>query len=428
MWIHTVVAGDTLRQIAERYGTTTRELDRLNELSTEDILVPGLHLLVPGEPTLAEAYTVQSGDTFTTIANARGTTPAELESWTGLRPAQGDTLTAGAVLYLPRRVGTKRSIEVNAYLIPGGDISDANAIRDVGAFTYLSLFSYEVRADGTLQGLNDRLALQTAKQLRIAPLMTVTNFDGNNFNPELAHSVFTDASLRQKIIDAILNALRTGGYRGVNVDFEHMRPDDRPLYNTFIRDLGRVVRRQGFSLSIAMGPKTADMPQASWMGAFDYRALGAEVDFLMLMTYEWGWVGGPPMAVAPLNQVRAVLNYATSQMRPEKILMGMALYGYDWTLPYPSGLASSLSNNSAQNLAILQQTPIQWDPAAASPWFRYRTASAQREVWFEDALSVAAKFQLVYELGLRGVSYWVLPNSFPQNWYLLRDSFVVKKV
>lgn len=134
------------------------------------------------------------------------------------------------------------------------------------------------------------------------------------------------------------------------------------------------------------------------------------------------------MAVAPLNQVRAVLNYATSQMRPEKILMGMALYGYDWTLPYPSGLASSLSNNSAQNLGILQQTPIQWDPAAASPWFRYRTASAQREVWFEDALSVAAKFQLVYELGLRGVSYWVLPNSFPQNWYLLGNSFVVKKV
>nr|WP_245577983.1 glycosyl hydrolase family 18 protein [Alicyclobacillus herbarius] len=207
-----------------------------------------------------------------------------------------------------------------------------------------------------------------------------------------------------------------------------MNPGDRQPYNEFIHDLGSAVRREGFMMSIALGPKTSDMPEAAWMGAFDYRTLGAEVDFLMLMTYEWGWVGGPPMPVAPINQVRAVLEYATSVIPSNKILMGIPLYGYDWRLPHqPGRLASGLSANAAQNLALERQVPIQWDHDAASPYFHYTVENERHIVWFEDAMSVAAKFNLVFEFDLRGVSYWVLPNSFPQNWNLLNDVFEIQK-
>jgi cortical fragment-lytic enzyme len=134
------------------------------------------------------------------------------------------------------------------------------------------------------------------------------------------------------------------------------------------------------------------------------------------------------MAIAPYDQVKAVLKYATSVIAPTKILMGMSLYGYDWTIPWQKGrLASGISNNSAQNLAQERQVPISWDSASGSPYFRYESAGQQHEVWFDDALSVAAKLNLVYEFGLRGVSYWVLGNSFPQNWHLIRESFGVKK-
>ena len=34
------------------------------------------------------------------------------------------------------------------------------------------------------------------------------------------------------------------------------------------------------------------------------------------MTFEWGYTYGPPMAVAPLPQVRAVLDYAVSVIEP----------------------------------------------------------------------------------------------------------------
>jgi spore germination protein len=113
-----------------------------------------------------------------------------------------------------------------------------------------------------------------------------------------------------------------------------------------------------------------------------------------------------------------------------KLMMGLTLYGYDWRMG-PAGVsgrrASSISNNSAQNLAVSQQTPISFDARSGSPYFRYTVDTERHEVWFEDAMSVAIKLNLVYQYGLRGVSCWTLPNSFPQLWYLLGDTFEVHR-
>ncbi len=379
MLIHTVQSGETLRGIAERYGTSTREIIHFNELESQDVLVVGLHLLIPSDVAKSPAH--------------------------------------------------QRTIEVNGYLLPQGKVSDERILQDVSMMTYVCMFSYQVRADGTLEPPKDRNAREAAKRFRIIPLMTVTNFDGNNFSTELAHTLLANGSIRRKAIDSILKTMSVNGFGGVNIDFEHMRPTDRPLYNQFVRELGQAVRARSKSFSIAMGPKTSDDPKASWMGAFDYKTLGSEVDFLMLMTYEWGWVGGPPMAVAPIDKVRQVLDYATSVITPQKILMGMSLYGYDWTLPFVKGQkAAGISDNTAQNLAVTQQVPIEFDNQAASPFFKYQEGGEDHIVWFEDALSADMKFRLIEEYNLRGVSYWVLGNSFPQNWYLLADRFHVKKL
>jgi len=431
MWIYTVSSGDTAQSIAEKHGTTRREVVRLNELSNDEALVAGMHLLLPNQTksALAVPYTVQTDDTFQSLSKKLGLTQDEFEVWLGIRQATGGKLPRGKTIYVPKVITTKRTIEVNGYLIPTGTATDSNILNDVPDQTYMSVFSYQAKADGSLVSPKDNLTISAARNLGIAPLMTLTNFDGNNFNTELAHTIMTTSSVKQRLFQNILTTLKSRGFRGVNVDFEHMNPDDRPLYNQFIRDMGKAVRAQGYSLSIAMGPKTSDMPEGTWMGAFDYKTLGTEVDFIMLMTYEWGWVGGPPMAVAPINQVKAVLDYATSIIDPAKILMGMSLYGYDWTLPYTKGSrASGLSNNTAQNLALTERANIQFDAASASPYFNYKTDKTQHVVWFDDALSAAAKLQLVNDYKLRGVSLWVLGNSFPQLWHLLKDTFEVEKL
>jgi spore germination protein len=137
------------------------------------------------------------------------------------------------------------------------------------------------------------------------------------------------------------------------------------------------------------------------------------------------------MAVSPIGPVRQVLEYAISEMPSSKIMMGQNLYGFDWTLPFKQGgpPAKALSAKGAVDLAARQGVNIQFDNRSQAPFFKYRDQNGvNHEVWFEDARSIKAKFDLLRELKLRGIGYWKLGLPFPQNWLLLTDNFRITKL
>ena len=134
------------------------------------------------------------------------------------------------------------------------------------------------------------------------------------------------------------------------------------------------------------------------------------------------------MAVAPLPNVRAVVEYALTEIPREKIWLGIPNYGYDWPLPVEPGVtrATSISNQRAVDLARLYRAEIQYDETTQAPWFRYQNETGQEhEVWFEDARSIQAKLGLIREYGLKGAGYWNLMRPFPQNWVVLNAEFQI---
>ena len=134
------------------------------------------------------------------------------------------------------------------------------------------------------------------------------------------------------------------------------------------------------------------------------------------------------MAVSPLPNVRAVLDYAITEIPLEKIFLGMSNYGYDWPLPYESGVtrAASLSNQQAVELAIRYGVAIEYDEAAQAPHFRYRDEEGrEHQVWFEDARSQDARLRLAAEYGLLGAGYWNLMRPFSQTWLVLNALYTV---
>lgn len=147
------------------------------------------------------------------------------------------------------------------------------------------------------------------------------------------------------------------------------------------------------------------------------------------MTYEWGYTYGPPMAVAPINEVERVLRYAVSAIPSRKILMGMPNYGYDWTLPYRRGSrANAISNLQAVNLAINNGATIQYDETSQAPFFYYTDENGARHVvWFDDARSLTARLKLVEKYNLGGVSYWTINRLFRTLWYTLRALYDVNR-
>lgn len=135
------------------------------------------------------------------------------------------------------------------------------------------------------------------------------------------------------------------------------------------------------------------------------------------------------MAVAPLPNVREVLNYAVTEIPREKIYLGIPNYGYDWPLPFVEGRtrARSLSNQEAVEMAVRYGAEIQFDETAQSPWFNYAAPDGTAHVvWFEDARSMSAKLRLIEEYGLYGAGYWNLMRPYPQGWTVLNALYEVE--
>ena len=131
------------------------------------------------------------------------------------------------------------------------------------------------------------------------------------------------------------------------------------------------------------------------------------------------------MAVAPLDKVRQVTDYAVSRIPSEKINLGIANYGYDWPLPYEKGVtrARTIGNIEAVQLAIAHGAAIQFDKTAQSPWFRYEEYGVTHEVWFEDVQSLSQKYALVAEYGLHGVGCWQIMRLFRAMHVLFCETF-----
>ncbi|MFD1849293.1 LysM peptidoglycan-binding domain-containing protein [Oceanobacillus bengalensis] len=429
MQIHVVQQGDSLFSIANTYQSSIGGIINANELDAPDNLVIGQALVIP---IVGQFYFVQPGDSLYSIASRFNMTYQELAQINNF--PVGNMLPVGLRLYIPEPP-TKPPITSNAYIEPFGDsVSETleNAAEKTAPYlTYLAHFSYRVNRDGTLQPPPLGNLRQIAEANNTAQMLVVTNLEDEGFSDELGHIIVTVQAVQNTLLDNIVNAAQAGGYSDVHFDFEFLPPDDREAYNAFLRKAKDRLSQAGLLMSTALAPKTSATQEGAWYEAHDYGAHGEIADFVVLMTYEWGYSYGPPMAVSPLDQVRRVVEYALTEMPANKILLGQNLYGYDWTLPFVQGGAAARAVSPQQAITIARENnvPIQYDYTAQAPFFTYTDNEGNNhEVWFEDARSIQAKFNLIKELGLLGISYWKLGLAFPQNWVLLNDQFTITKL
>ena len=427
MQIHVIQPGQSLYGLSQAYGVPVQTIADANELDASQSLVVGQAVVIP---IVGSYHWLQPGESLYSVSRRYGIPIETLASVNRLSTTQ--TLPVGLRLYIPPR--PKRGVESNAYVEPRGETVapalSASAREAAPHLTYLAPFSFRIQRDGSLERppLGDLAGIAAAQ--RVTLMMVVTNLENDQFSAELGRIIMNDQAVQTALLDNIVRTARELGFQDIHFDLEFLRPADREAYNRFLERASERLHGEGFLMSTALAPKTSATQQGEWYEAHDYAAHGRYADFVVIMTYEWGYSGGPAMAVSPIGPVRRVLEYALTEMPGSKIMMGQNLYGYDWTLPCVAGgeYARALSPQAAIDLARRTNSSIRYDVAAQAPHFNYWDAQGrQHEVWFEDARSIQAKFDLIKELGLRGISYWKLGLSFPQNWLLLEDNFTIAK-
>ncbi|MFC4402306.1 LysM peptidoglycan-binding domain-containing protein [Gracilibacillus xinjiangensis] len=427
MQTYIVKQGDTLYSIASRFGTSYQAIATANELNPEQGLVVGQAVVIP---IYGQFYTVQSGDSLYSIGQKFGISASELANINQISLYQ--PLSVGIQLYIPEV--TNKEIEVLAYIEPtGGTVSETleNAARKHSRnLTYLAPFSYRVTREGSLIAppLNQFASIANENEAELT--LVVSNLEEGAFSAELGRIILTNEQVQNRLLDQIITTANEVGYVEVHFDLEFLPPENKQDYRDFLVKATERLHQEGLLVSTALAPKSSAEQTGEWYEAHDYGDHGEIVDFVVLMTYEWGYSGGPAMAVSPIGPVRDVIEYALTEMPANKIMLGQNLYGYDWTLPYVPGgdYAKALSPQQAIDLARENNQAILYDEEAQAPYYFYQDNEGNRhEVWFEDARSIQAKFDLIKEKNLRGIAYWKLGLSFPQNWLLLEDQFTIRK-
>ncbi|MCD8238216.1 MAG: glycosyl hydrolase family 18 protein [Clostridiales bacterium] len=425
MIIYRVKKGDTLTKIAKAYKTTPYSLALYNQLTDPDELSVGQCLIILRPK---EVYYVKPGDTLANIAEER-----EITLWQLLQNnpqiENPDLIYPGQRLVISFEDKPNKTISINGYAYPNIDIDLLK--QTLPYLTYLTIFSYGFTNSGSLLKINDEKLIAEAKKYGTGAVMLVSALTENgSFSNELASRLINSPEIQDNFINNVIENMKEKGYIGLDMDFEFIYPQDAEAYAALIEKLRSRLNAEGFFIVVALAPKTSRNQKGLLYEGHNYPALGASANAELVMTYEWGYTFGPPMAVAPLNKVREVVEYAVSEINPKKIYMGVPNYGYDWLLPYVKGesRAESISNVEAVDRAFENNAQIMFDTAAASPYYNYVKNGIRHEVWFEDAESINAKADLAAEFGLAGVSYWNIMRPFLQNWMLMANKFVIDKI
>ena len=423
MIIHVVKAGETLFSISAAYGVDPERLRTDNGVGPEGALAVGQSLVIRFPKTV---HAVSRGETLSSIARSYGVTVRQL--WRrNYQLAGGDTLFPGQVLVIDYQDTPLGTVGTNGYAYPSIPLPQLQAALPY--LTWLSPFTYGLTAEGALLPLDvGELPAQGAARGTGSLLHLSSMTEAGQFSNERSSLVLQDAARAERLLDQLEAEVLRRDYRGVDVDFEFLPAEEGTAYAAFVAALGRRLHPLGRFVMTALAPKTRrDQPGLLYEG-HDYAALGAAADLLLVMTYEWGYTYGPPMAVAPLPNVRQVLDYALTELPAKNLLLGVPTYGYDWPLPFQEGVtrARSLSAGEAVALALRYNIAIQYDETAQAPYFYYTAEDgAVHAVWFEDARSVEQKLLLIREYGLSGAGFWNLMRPFPQGWNVLDSLYNV---
>lgn len=416
MLIYVVKEGDTVDRIATAYNIPVNSILYINQIPYPYSLAIGQSLLLPAEGISAEMP-----------ALVPPVEPGGLAAAPSPAPAVGSPVTP--LQWDPR------SIYTGGYAYPF--INPWILSQTLPFLSYLYVFSYGFTMDGELipPQLDDTFMITQAKVQGSSPILTLTPFgpDGH-FNNALISRVVNDLAARRRLKDEIVAQITQRGFEGLDIDFEYILATDRDAFVDFVAYMQESISPLGYPVSVALAPKTSDTQVGLLYEGKDYARLGAVADYVLLMTYEWGYTYGPPMAVAPLNKVREVVEYALTVIPAEKIHLGIPNYGYDWALPFVRGQskAVTLGNVEAVQLAIRYGVPIQFDDVALSPFFFYETMddagrTTRHEVWFEDVRSYNEKMNLVSQYKLRGISCWQIMQLFRAGWMLIDNRFPIYK-
>ncbi|MGE5314635.1 MAG: glycosyl hydrolase family 18 protein [Acidobacteriota bacterium] len=305
----------------------------------------------------------------------------------------------------------------------------AHLSYDYSALSTIGYFSYEVDT-ATGRALTTRNWMTTplisyAHERGVKVVLVVTNF-GSAQNT----AILSDAAKQNTMIASLCTMLVARGGDGVNIDFESVPLSQRANLVSFMRALASNVRAVIPGAEISMAG-----PAVDWSKSWDFAALSSICDYLFLMGYDYYYAGsstaGPnaPLEGENYTITKSVTTYLSSGVAPEKLIVGLPWFGFDWPVSSSARKSPVMGNGKSGTYAVLEPKARAFgkvfDAATKSAYFTYVLGTQFHQAWYDDSLSLAYKYALVNAKNLGGVGMWALSyeGPTPELWQGIRAAF-----
>ena len=320
----------------------------------------------------------------------------------------------------------KKQIEISAWVL-GGIRSSSGKSFDAHAdhISTISPFWFGMTESGDLRFLStphrDAALLYRACRSNVRIIPTITN----SYNGKMLHTILEDEKLRNYHLQVIVEEVLDRDYDGIDIDYENVLAEDKDTYSSFIQALADALHQEEKVLTVTVQGKTWDAAGINGPGGQDYQALAQSADELRVMAYGWCWRTGcvgskPPGPIGPMHWLQNIVRYCTTKAPKDKIVLGLHLYGYDWTKTESGFNGRALVWKEAN--ALLQEhnlKPEWWQTDAQErpvqePWASFEDGA--HSITFANAESVTARIELAKKAGIRGVILWRLGGEDPNLW------------
>lgn len=281
--------------------------------------------------------------------------------------------------------------------------------RDARLLTGIIPDWYTIWRSGQITGAADGQVVRFARQRGLWDFALVQQ---NQYGGAVLGPLLRDPVASRVAMDNLLALCEENGFDGINLDFEGIPPSDRSAYSNFVGELAALLHRSGYYLTLSVPAETADEPQNGWTGAYDYRALGRAADLVMVMAYDQHYAGSNAGPIAATGWVESVVHYAAGVIPPQKLLLGVPLYGYDWG----TGNAQGLSYQGYRQIAAAHGA------SPMAPAISYWQGGVRHEAYYEGLQAFEGKVRVAIDYSLRGIALWRLGLEDPRIWDYLGGS------
>lgn len=345
-----------------------------------------------------------------------------------------------------------------------------DATKNIKNIDMVFPFAYTLQSDGSIKdnaGMSDRewkkfIKLARSKNIEVIP--TIMTSDGGSVHANLSYP-----ALRKKHIDAIMDEVEKHDFDGIDIDYEEKLSSTKDHFSAFLKELKDEL---GDDRLLTCTVEARTPPDSLYKNvpavleyANDYKAIGTYCDRVEIMAYDQQRAdlklneaksGAPYFPVADADWVEKVIKLALKDIPEEKILLGVATYGYHYEVTVAPNWYSNYKRIGALNIPdildvaeeynvepgrnkagemsytyfpksspykVLNALPTPAGTAkgneAAAKALLYANLSGQtvtvRYVGYSDAEAIKQKIELAKEYGLKGIAVFKFDGEEDKN-------------